>query len=72
MPTLRTRTFDPKAVTPCHEELGLNRPIIVHFLEFRWGFAHSLGADQFRRDLHLGVQEPVPAWGLMLQGGAEE
>ena len=22
--------------------------------------------------LGLGVQEPVPAWGLMLQGGAEE
>ena len=22
--------------------------------------------------LGLGVQEPIPAWGLMLQGGAEE
>ncbi len=31
-------TFDPKAVTLCHEELGLNRPIIVQFFEFMWGF----------------------------------
>ena len=31
-------TFDPKAVLLCHEELGLNRPIIIQFLEFMWGF----------------------------------
>lgn len=32
-------TFDPRAVTLCHEELGLNRPIIIQFFEFMWGFA---------------------------------
>jgi len=31
-------TFDPKAVALCHEELGLNRPIIIQFFEFMWGF----------------------------------
>jgi len=31
-------SFDPKAVLLCHEELGLNRPIIVQFFEFMWGF----------------------------------
>ncbi len=31
-------TFDPKAVALCHEELGLNRPMIIQFLEFIWGF----------------------------------
>jgi peptide/nickel transport system permease protein len=31
-------TFDPKAVTLCHQELGLDRPIYVQFFEFMWGF----------------------------------
>jgi len=31
-----------------------------------------LEPNKERDVLGLGVQEPVPAWGLMLQGGAEE
>lgn len=31
-------TFDPKAVTLCHQELGLDRPVFIQFLDFMWGF----------------------------------
>jgi peptide/nickel transport system permease protein len=30
-------TFDPKAVTLCHAELGMDRPIVIQFMEFVWG-----------------------------------
>jgi peptide/nickel transport system permease protein len=33
-------TFDPHAVDICHAELGLNRPMIIQFLDFVWGFFH--------------------------------
>ena len=29
---------DPRAVALCHAELGLDRPVIVQFLDFVWGF----------------------------------
>jgi len=31
-------TFDPHSVTVCHAELGLDRPVIVQFLDFVLGF----------------------------------
>ena len=31
-------TFDPRAVAACHTELGMDRPIVVQFLDFVWGF----------------------------------
>ena len=31
-------SFDPRAVAACHAELGLDRPLIVQFLDFVWGF----------------------------------
>lgn len=31
-------TFDPKAVEICHQELGMNRSILVQFIDFLWGF----------------------------------
>ena len=31
-------SFDPRAVAVCHAELGLDRPVIVQFLDFVWGF----------------------------------
>jgi peptide/nickel transport system permease protein len=31
-------SFDPRAVAACHAELGLDRPVIVQFLDFVWGF----------------------------------
>ena len=30
-------SFDPKALAACHAEIGVDRPIIVQFLEFIWG-----------------------------------
>jgi peptide/nickel transport system permease protein len=31
-------TFDPKAIALCHAELGMDRPVIVQFADFLWGF----------------------------------
>src|SRR5215510_12881221 len=31
-------TFDPKAVALCHAELGMDRPMLVQFFDFVWGF----------------------------------
>ena len=30
-------SFDPKALANCHAEIGVDRPIVVQFLEFIWG-----------------------------------
>ncbi len=30
-------SFDPKALVACHAEIGVDRPVIVQFLEFIWG-----------------------------------
>ncbi len=30
-------TFDERAVAVCHAELGLNRPVVLQFLDFLWG-----------------------------------
>jgi len=31
-------SFDPKALAACHAEIGVDRPMIVQFVEFVWGF----------------------------------
>ncbi len=31
-------TFDERAVAACHAELGLDRPILLQFFDFIWGF----------------------------------
>jgi peptide/nickel transport system permease protein len=31
-------TFDPKAIALCHKELGMDRSVVVQFLDFVWGF----------------------------------
>ncbi len=31
-------TFDPKAVDICHQELGMDRSVLVQFIDFLWGF----------------------------------
>ncbi len=31
-------SFDPRAVAACHAELGLDRPVVLQFLDFVWGF----------------------------------
>jgi peptide/nickel transport system permease protein len=30
-------SFDPKALANCHAEIGIDRPMIVQFIEFIWG-----------------------------------
>src|SRR5580765_2831805 len=32
-------SFDPKAHAACHTEIGVDRPVIVQFLEFMWNAA---------------------------------
>ncbi len=31
-------SFDERAVTACHAQLGLDRPIFLQFVDFVWGF----------------------------------
>jgi peptide/nickel transport system permease protein len=31
-------SFDPRAVAACHAELGMDRPVILQFIDFVWGF----------------------------------
>jgi len=45
-------SFDPRAVTQCHAELGLDRPLIVQFLSFVWGF--------FRGDFGISMWSGKP------------
>ena len=41
-------SFDPKAVTLCRQELGLDRSVVMQFLEFIWGFARfDLGTSMW-------------------------
>ena len=44
-------------------------PFLIIFTAF---VGQAILAEAALSYLGLGVQEPVPAWGLMLQGGAEE
>src|SRR3954453_5262419 len=30
--------FDPRAVAACHAELGMDRSMLVQFIDFSWGF----------------------------------
>jgi peptide/nickel transport system permease protein len=46
-------SFDPRAVTQCHQQLGLDRPLIVQFLSFVWGF--------FRFDFGISMWSGKPA-----------
>src|SRR5258708_3338010 len=40
-------SVDPRALAVCHAELGLDRPLVLQFLDFAWGF--------FRLDLGISV-----------------
>jgi len=47
--------------------------VIANFLILLSAFVgQAIYAETSLSYLGLGVQEPVPAWGLMLQGGAEK
>lgn len=45
-------SVDPRAVVLCHAELGLDRPIILQFLDFVWGF--------FRLDFGISMWSGKP------------
>src|SRR5438874_1201265 len=34
-------TFDERAVTACHAQLGLDHPVFLQFINFVWGFFHG-------------------------------
>src|SRR5438094_2965841 len=53
----------------CHMVPNGMGPFLVIITAF---VGQAILADAALSYLGLGVQEPVPAWGLMLQGGAEE
>jgi peptide/nickel transport system permease protein len=45
-------SVDPRAVALCHAELGLDRPVILQFLDFVWGF--------FRLDFGISMWSGKP------------
>jgi peptide/nickel transport system permease protein len=45
-------TFDERAVTACHAQLGLDRPMFMQFLDFVWGF--------FRGDFGISMWSGKP------------
>ena len=52
-----------------HMTPNVMAPFLIMFTSF---VGSAILAEASLSYLGLGVQEPVPAWGLMLQGGAEE
>ena len=53
----------------CHMVPNVMAPFLIMVTAF---VGQAILAEESLSYLGLGVQEPVPAWGLMLQGGAEE
>jgi peptide/nickel transport system permease protein len=53
----------------CHMVPNVMAPFLIMVTAF---VGQAILAEASLSYLGLGVQEPVPAWGLMLQGGAEE
>ena len=45
-------SVDPRAVAVCHAELGLDRPLILQFIDFVWGF--------FRLDFGISMWSGKP------------
>ena len=39
-------SFDPRAIALCHAEIGMDRPVIMQFLSFVWGFFRFEGANR--------------------------
>ena len=46
-------SVDPRALAVCHAELGLDRPLVLQFLDFAWGF--------FRLDFGISMWSGKPA-----------
>jgi peptide/nickel transport system permease protein len=53
----------------CHMTPNVMAPYLIMLTAF---LGQAILLEASLSYLGLGVQEPTPAWGLMLQGGAEE
>src|SRR5579864_8272905 len=65
----RALGFGHTRIILCHMVPNVMGPFLVIVTSF---VGQAILAEAALSYLGLGVQEPVPAWGLMLQGGAEE
>jgi peptide/nickel transport system permease protein len=61
--------FGPMRIILRHMAPNVMAPFLIMITAF---VGQAILAEASLSYLGLGVQEPVPAWGLMLQGGAEE
>src|SRR6476661_4921105 len=65
----RALGFGHMRIILCHMVPNVMAPFLIMVTAF---VGQAVLAEASLPYLGLGVQEPVPAWGLMLQGGAEE
>jgi peptide/nickel transport system permease protein len=65
----RALGFGHTRIILCHMIPNVMAPFLIMVTAF---VGQAVLAEASLSYLGLGVQEPVPAWGLMLQGGAEE
>ena len=65
----RALGFGHMRIILCHMIPNVMAPFLIMVTAF---VGQAVLAEASLSYLGLGVQEPVPAWGLMLQGGAEE
>jgi len=65
----RALGFSHTRIIVCHMVPNVMAPFLIMVTAF---VGQAILAEASLSYLGLGVQEPVPAWGLMLQGGAEE
>ncbi len=61
--------FGATRIILCHMVPNVMAPFLILLTAF---VGQAILAEASLSYLGLGVQEPTPAWGLMLQGGAEE
>jgi peptide/nickel transport system permease protein len=61
--------FGPMRIILWHMAPNVMAPFLILITAF---VGQAILAEASLSYLGLGVQEPTPAWGLMLQGGAEE
>jgi len=65
----RALGFSHSRIILCHMVPNVMAPFLIMVTAF---VGQAILAEASLSYLGLGVQEPVPAWGLMLQGGAED
>jgi peptide/nickel transport system permease protein len=65
----RALGFGHARIILCHMVPNVMAPFLIMVTAF---VGQAVLAEASLSYLGLGVQEPVPAWGLMLQGGAED